>query len=301
MKDKAKDMVKASLAADSLALGVHWIYDTDKLKSDYGRVEQLLAPGPGSFHPTKLRGEFTHYGDQTLTLLGAIARTGRFEPDQFFQDWQASFETYSGYLDMATKATLKNIAAGKGVDASGSASNDIAGAARISPILLLHRNDSRAADRAVRSQTRMTHNDEATIDTAAFFARVCLACLDGTPPSVAIEQIADNAFSNSPVEIWARQGLGAVDRESLDAVSGFGLSCHTPEAFSGVNQIIARYEGNPGEGIVEAVMAGGDNAARASIVAQVLTAWNGADEAVNNWFAQLKEVDRIRSLIDLIP
>jgi len=301
MKDNAYDMVKASLAADSLALGVHWIYDTDEIRSDYGRVDHLMAPGPKSYHPTKKKGEFTHYGDQTLTLLETVARAGEFDPTLFFRDWQALFRGYSGYLDSASKSTLRNIAQGKDFNQSGSVSNDIAGAARIAPIVLVHRKDPDTVYRAVRTQTRMTHNDDATIETAAFFAGLCLACLDGVSPAKAIRDIAENEFANSPVEMWAIQGLEAAERDSLSAVAGFGQSCHTPEAFSGVVQIIARYEGNPGEGIVEAVMAGGDNAARASIVAQVLTAWNGADEAVNNWFDQLKKADRIRSLMDLIP
>jgi len=301
MKDNAYEMVKASLAADSLALGAHWIYDTDQIRSEYGRVDQLIAPGLGTYHPTKQRGEFTHYGDQTLTLLESVARVGKFDPAVFFQDWQALFRNYSGYLDTATKSTLRNIVRGKNFDESGSVSNDIAGAARIVPIVLVHRDDPKAVDDAARIQTRMTHNDDATIETAAFFARVCLSCLDGTPPSKAVQDIAENEFANSTVEMWALQGLDAADRESLSAVAGFGQSCHTPEAFSGVVQIIARYEDNPGEGIVEAVMAGGDNAARAAIVAQVLAAWNGADDAVNGWFDQLVRADRIRSLLDLIP
>ena len=56
MKDNARAAVMASLAADSLALGVHWIYDARKIKSDHGRVDRLLAPGQDSYHSTKQRG-----------------------------------------------------------------------------------------------------------------------------------------------------------------------------------------------------------------------------------------------------
>lgn len=139
MTHHAQDMVKAGLAADSLALGVHWIYDVDEIRSVHGRVDQLLAPGPGSYHPTKQKGEFTHYGDQTLVLLESVCKSGGFEVDRFFNDWQAFFTDYSGYMDMATRGTLRNIEKGKGPDRCGSASNDIAGAARMAPIVLYHR------------------------------------------------------------------------------------------------------------------------------------------------------------------
>ena len=79
MKNKAQAMVLASLAADSLALGAHWIYDTEKIEKDIGRVDRLLAPPEKSYHPTKKRGEFTHYGDQTLLLLESICEKGAFD------------------------------------------------------------------------------------------------------------------------------------------------------------------------------------------------------------------------------
>lgn len=301
MTDNAHDMVKASLAADSLALGVHWIYDAEKIKSDHGRVDRLLAPPPDSYHPNRKKGEFTHYGDQTLALLASVARAGRFDRELFYRDWQALFDGYDGYMDTATKTTLRNIAVGKGPEACGSASNDLAGAGRISPLVMVLRRDPEALDRAARDQTRMTHQDADTVDAAAFFARLCQACLDNTRPSVAAKQIAETVFPDTPVEMWTLQGLSAADRDSLDAVKRFGQSCHTNEAFSGVVQIIAKYENDPGTGIVEAVMAGGDNAARAGVVAMVLAAYNGMDAAMETWFDELVQKDRILELLDRIP
>ncbi len=57
MTDNRRPMVLASFAADSLALGVHWIYDTDKIKKDFGRVDTLRKPLRDSYHPTKEDGE----------------------------------------------------------------------------------------------------------------------------------------------------------------------------------------------------------------------------------------------------
>ena len=47
MRGKAEAMVSASFAADSLALGVHWIYDVQQIPSHYGRVEKFLKPREG--------------------------------------------------------------------------------------------------------------------------------------------------------------------------------------------------------------------------------------------------------------
>ena len=298
--DKAKDMVRAVLAADSLSLGVHWIYDAEKILADHGRVDTLLGPGAGSYHPTKNKGEFTHYGDQIFTLLTSVAQSG-YDTNLFFRDWQAMFPAYEGYMDSATRATIKNIAQGRGPGECGSASNDMAGAGRISPVILALRDTPDRLFRAVRAQTRMTHNDAATVDAAEFLARVCLACLDGTPPSEAMAGIAEAHFENTPVEMWISQGLGAVDQDSLSAVKRFGQSCHTSEVLSGAVQIIASHEKDLGGALVASVMAGGDNAARAAVVAQVLAAYNGLDGKTAAWFDGLVRKDEINSLLNRIP
>ena len=47
MRGKAEAMVLASFAPDSLALGVHWIFDAQQISNQYGRVEKFLKPREG--------------------------------------------------------------------------------------------------------------------------------------------------------------------------------------------------------------------------------------------------------------
>lgn len=53
MKEKPQAMVLASFAADSLALGVHWIYNTHVIDKKFGRVEHYIKPERPTYHPTK--------------------------------------------------------------------------------------------------------------------------------------------------------------------------------------------------------------------------------------------------------
>jgi len=99
MQAHAKAMVLASFAADSLALGIHWIYDTALIDRQFGRIERLLKPIGQSYHSTKDRGELTHYGDQTLVLLRTLAERSVFKPDAFARNWQDFFKTYQVYVD----------------------------------------------------------------------------------------------------------------------------------------------------------------------------------------------------------
>ncbi len=300
MKDNARAVVKASLAADSLALGVHWIYDAEKIKSDYGVVDQLMAPGLNTYHPTKKKGDFTHYGDQTLVLLKSVAKSGRFDPNDFFEQWKAFFENYDGYFDSATKNTLKNIAQKKGPFDCGSLSNDIAGAARISPLILsLYNHPDQLID-AARAQTQMTHKDTNTVDTAVFFSLLIVECLKGTPPSEAMKSLSLGRFADSPISMWTQQGLDAADQESVSAIIRFGQSCSTINAFSGIVQVIARHEDDLCGAVIQSVMAGGDNAARAALVAMVLAAYKGLDDKTREWAEGLNQKETISACLEKI-
>ena len=301
MREKACDMIKAALAADSLALGVHWVYDVEQISKRVSRVDHLLAPGPGSFHPSKKKGAFTHYGDQILVLLESVAASGGFVSDDFFQRWQTLFDGYDGYMDSATQSTLKQIGQGKGFDRCGSQSNDLAGAARGVVVSAWLRDDPETMGKAVRAVTRMTHQDAETVNAADFFSRVSLACLKGTAPAEAMRIVANTEFQDSAVGMWVDQGLKAAEQDSLSAVLRFGQSCHTPEALPGVVQIIAKYEENLSEALIQSVMAGGDNAARASLVAQVLAAWQGMDGMTRGWFEDLVLADHIAGLLEKMP
>lgn len=298
MKDKIKAMIKANFAADSLALGVHWIYDTEQIKNAHGEVTQLSAPAPGSYHPTKNRGEFTHYGDQTLVLLESVAASGGFNLNDFFMRWQHLFESYGGYHDMATKTTLKNIQKGKGPETCGSLSEDISAASRIAPLFLFHAHDPETLLKAARAQTEMTHRGSTAVDAAQFFTRLALACIKGEAPARAAVTIADEHFEFSPIHMWVQEGIAAKNENPVDAIARFGQACSTSEGFPGIIQLISKYEDNLSGALVQAMMAGGENAARARITAMILAAYQGLDNATLQWYQELQKKETINGFLE---
>jgi len=297
MEENAKAMVLTSFAADSLALGAHWIYDTQHIFKEFGRIEAFLEPGPDSYHPTKVKGEFTHYGDQTLILLKSLAAKKGFDLSDFSVRWRALFENYTGYVDKATQLTLSKYAAGSTYDDPGSPSDDLAGAARIAPLAFAYRHDLDTLVNSARAQTRMTHSDPHPIDSAEFFARVVWLILHGTSPCEAMNQVTQEHFTHSPISGWVAAGLASKEKESIMAISAFGQSCHTPEAFPGVVHMIARYETDLKEALIESVMAGGDSSGRGMIVGMVLGAHLGLSALPQSWLDELKEKDRILRLM----
>jgi ADP-ribosylglycohydrolase len=300
MKNKAHAMVLASFAADSLALGAHWIYDTRVIVQQFGRVENYVKPLKDSYHPAKDKGEFTHYGDQARVLLESIAAVGGFDPDYFSRQWQDLFNSYQGYVDQATRKTLENFAAGKDLAESGSGSSDLGGAARISPLVYRYRTDSKKLIAAAKAQTAMTHNNPQVVESAEFFARVVSKVLGKISPLAALEQVMNEGFDKAPFNQWVAGGIASAGKDSKSAIAGFGQMCETGAAFPSAIHLIVKYEDNLKEALVENVMSGGDSAARGMIVGMILGAFLGFDALPEKWIQGLKNRDIITSLLKKI-
>jgi len=230
MTDNAKAMVMAAFAGDSLALGVHWIYDTGAIAEHFGRVDQLIKPAPNSYHATKEKGDFTHYGDQMLVLLESVAAAGGFNPTDFSIRWQALFQNYDGYYDEATKNTLSGFASGKGPEEAGSPSDDLAGAGRLAPVVMALWHDPEQMARAAEAQTRMTHNNALTLESAVFFAETARRVLKGASPLEAMKDVASEGILGPQTAEWAARGMDSAGKDTLPALVGFGQTCRVQHA-----------------------------------------------------------------------
>jgi len=292
MRKNEKAMVLASFAADSLALGVHWIYDTNDLRARFNRVEELLHPHEDSHHTGKKQGDFTHYGDQTFVLLQSAAAKKSFDLEHFFKRWLRLFkENEKIYFDHATKDTLGN--QDWGADRCGSFSDDLAGASRIAP-LVYYVKDIEELSKAARAQTKMTHNS-VTTDAAEFFARIAHLVLKGIAPTAAMSKVSEENFKESKISDWVEQGMKTKDQDTVQTILGFGQNCHIESAFPSVVHIISKYEKDLKEGLIENVMAGGDSAGRGMIIGMVLGAHLGMKAIPKKWleFRKRKQIEKL--------
>ena len=300
MSDYAAAMVKASFAADALALGVHWVYNTNVIDKKWGRVEEYIKPERPTYHPSKDLGEFTHYGDQTMVLLESVAACAGFDITDFAERWQLFFETFDGYFDGATKSTLENFRQGKGPDASGSESDDLAGASRIAPLAYIYRNDLDRFIAAARAQTALSHNNAQVIDAAEYFARVVWQILQGQSPTEALKLSMNAPFTTKPFSDWVGKGLKSIQENTRTAIKNLGQMCEIGAALPCVVHLIAKYETDLKTALVENIMAGGDSAGRGMIVGLVLGAHLGLDAIPQIWLSKLKAHQKICDLLQKI-
>ncbi len=117
---------------------------------------------------------------------------------------------------------------------------------------------------------------------------------------MAIKAVAETDFGLSPIRDWVAAGIQSTGKESPKAIEGFGQTCHSAEAFPGVIHLIAKYDSDLKEALVQAVMAGGDNAARAMAVGMILGAHLGWEGIPPEWLSALKKREEIRNLLEAL-
>jgi len=301
MNENKNATILASFAADALALGAHWIYDTNQIDSQIGRVETLLPPPPGSYHPNRRQGEFTHYGDQALVLLESLVKNDGFTLNGFSADWQEMMRKYDGYMDKASTATLENLQAGKTPEASGSASSDLGGAARIAPLVAWYSDDIDSLLEAAHAQTLMTHRAAATIAGAEFLAKTAFKILHGATPTAAIEESLEEGVADLDLDNRIRMGLDSKGKDSREVIGHFGQMCGVAAAMPGVIHLVATYENDLKTALIENVMAGGDSAARGLACGMLLGAHLGPDAIPADWLDGMRQHNHIADLTKQLP
>jgi len=301
MPSEPDAIVLASLTADALALGAHWIYDVHQIDQQIGRMTALRAPLPTSFHKHRARGDYTHYGDQTVVLMKSVIEADGFNLETFARDWRGYMDDYDGYRDRATKTTLERMATGLPADEAGSTSSDLGGAARIAPLVLYYRNDDDAMVAAVSQQTALTHRNPDVIDSAVYFARVAAQAAQGQELRRALQDVMQRHFDRLPFSRWVAEGIDSWRVDTRDAISRFGQGCDVAGAFPGAIHLIAKYHADPVEGLIENVMAGGDSAARGMLAGMIFGASSGMGAINAQWAEQMNQIDDIQRYLASMP
>ncbi|MEE8105673.1 MAG: ADP-ribosylglycohydrolase family protein [Planctomycetota bacterium] len=121
MKARANSAVTGALVADAASLGLHWIYDPERLAEVGGNKPEFLEPdirhykGTTAYfaHRDKHAGDSTHYGEQLKVLLRSLqACDQRLAVSDYERRFVESFGpggTFVGYIDFATRETLRLI------------------------------------------------------------------------------------------------------------------------------------------------------------------------------------------------
>jgi ADP-ribosylglycohydrolase len=287
LTNKQSGLLFGSFSADALSLGVHWIYDTNELAQKHGRVSEYKAPGADSYHPHKQAGHQGHVGDQSLCLLKFLVREKKWSPSGFMDDWLGIWPDYDDYIDGATKSTLANVQNRSDKTQGGSDSVEIAGPARIAPLVChLASSTEEEVVRASVEQTMLTHRSPEAEESAAFLAKAGYRLMRGA-------SLLDTLNETAPE--WALKKANSVLSENaVDAIGKLGPACSISSALPSVLYLALKYGDDIETAFIENAMAGGDNCARGLVLGMLLGASHGMASIPNYW------VENLRARSDLV-
>jgi ADP-ribosylglycohydrolase len=287
LTNKQSGLLFGSFSADALSLGVHWIYDTNELAQKHGRVSEYKAPGADSYHPHKQAGHQGHVGDQSLCLLKFLVREKKWSPSGFMDDWLGIWPNYDDYIDGATKSTLANVQNRSDKTQGGSDSVEIAGPARIAPLVChLASSTEEEVVRASVEQTMLTHRSPEAEESAAFLAKAGYRLMRGA-------SLLDTLNETAPE--WALKKANSVLSENaVDAIGKLGPACSISSALPSVLYLALKYGDDIETAFIENAMAGGDNCARGLVLGMLLGASHGMASIPNYW------VENLRARSDLV-
>lgn len=295
---------EGSLAADALAMPVHWYYDREALARDYGPVDRFLAPKnphPGSIlwrsHYESLndRGDIlreqavfwgqrgVHYhqfleaGENTLNFKLArelylwIRARGGYDPDAWLDHYIARMLEpgwhRDTYVEEYHRAFFTRYAQGKPPRKCGISDEHIGGLASV-PALVAALDGTPRDDlrRITKEHVGLTHANANVLRAADTLVRTLVAVAEGVALRDAIRREAGDWISGNKAESWRNQP------DSQVIGSRFSPACYIAEAMPAALYLSWKYHEDFAAGIVANASVGGDNCHRGAVVGSLLGA-----------------------------
>lgn len=281
--------LKGAIIQDKYVLGLHWIYDTEKVKAHFDDDSDCFDVLQDSFHKGKVKGDLTHYGDVMIHFMDYMNSVDQIDVASYYESFVEWMKEYKGYKDKAMKMVVANLEEG---NYKGSDSSELGGLVKIPPILLKYKDKPQLAKLYAIAFTKATHDHPIVVTLATYFTDVVYYLDQG----MALVEALDKALSNMPmmiVELF-NKAKEVLKLEPVEAISTLGQACPSEMAFPSVIYLLLKYQ-NDAPAIFKAnVLAGGDSAARGILLGMVLGAAGFVDESS---LETMNEKDRFLSIV----
>lgn len=273
-----------ALVADAAALGLHWIYDQQRVGEIADRrgtaafipVRKAHFEGVKGFfaHGARARGMSSQYGEcLRLTMRVMDAQNNGFDMSAYQAAFAGHFGmggAYVGYIDRPTRETVANILAGK-LKPSGTDDNQLPALATLPAVVgVLH--GQSAMDAAVDDAVSVTHTDAGTLAYCKMFAGLLEDVLDGTKVPVALRRAA--AGASGDMGDLLRAALGSSETDSVRYGETTGLTCYLHEGLPLAFHIMNNAT-DFADAVERNIRAGGDSCGRAIAIGAVMGAQAG--------------------------
>ena len=289
-----KKAVIGAFVGDAMALGPHWIYDTNKLNDNFYPIKGLTNPLGDSFHKNKTKGDFTHLGDQLILLVDFLEKNKEFNKKEFLNEFEKWYKEYSGYKDKAMKKTIENIEKEEFI---GSKSDEFSGIKVLPVLYYYYGHDLDNLNMVSKRIIKSTHDNEFVIELGQFFIKLMKEVEKGILPSQGIENIKDK-FSNK-INKYIMKAKSNLEKDTIKSINLLGQMCSSEASFPSTIYLLLKYENSFEKAILKNVLAGGDSAARGIIIGSILAQYHGIEEIPKEWISNIKKIDYIKKTLNI--
>ncbi len=231
-----KNALAGALVADAAAMGLHWMYDQEQIKT----VEQsgdILFRQPdacvyqgkrGAFaHKVKQTGQLSHYGE-SARVIGQLTAKHKYTTKLHRQHFFESFGPcgyYSGYADKATKALVANIIVnGDDIDdISGMNDNQMPGVCVVSGLF----SNGQSVDSVKTAAQVITTNTDVINSAVAVYE--CLSYIEQGKTLQQALSLSANTMQGNVGELMLK-ALAVEEYKPEVTAKQFGLACYIHHA-----------------------------------------------------------------------
>lgn len=286
--------ILGALIADSSALGLHWLYDSERI-AQIEKIKGLVFLQPdandyadtsGYFaHGNKSAGDSSGYGEICLLLLLHFAQHSQFNRIAYQTEYRSHFGpggAYLGYVDSPTRQTLQTLLPLKPEEFpenSGADDDQFAALATIPVVVAMHTGSQEALKVKIDQIVRLTNHNDTAVAAAQYAGCVLLEVLNGK----SINQSFTSALPHAGEKLTPllEEVLQTRVFDSAAVAKRFGSACHVLEGLPVIVHI-AQHVPHYHTAIEENIRIGGDSCGRAIMLGAIMAAYTAQHSEQNS-------------------
>lgn len=311
-RDRQQGALFGLFIGDALAMPVHWYYNTQALRKDYGEVNRYLKPhNPhpdsilwrSSYNPPNssadilheqaqywgMRGihyhQFLEAGENTLNvklvreLLLLLQKDGVYHEDVWLERMISFLTTQGNHKDTYAEEYLRyffsNYAQGKSPKECGrNDEHHVGGFSLMLPLLIYFADTPERARNIALEHLSLTHGGTLMTRWGGFIASILLHLFKGDSFEMSIQK--SGKVNNIAFDYQKLESLNEYP-DSIVVGKHFSSACYVDQALPATLYLALKYRESPEKSLIVNTMCGGDNAGRGAILGALLGALHGVE------------------------
>jgi ADP-ribosyl-[dinitrogen reductase] hydrolase len=301
---------------DALAMPVHWYYDTEALRRDYGVVKDYLTPrNPhpdsilwrSSYRPANPAADILHdqaqywgrrgihyhqflkAGENTLNAklaneLLRFLKVAAYSPRKWLEHMVSYLTSPASHQDTYVEEYLRHFFTeyGQGVDLLKCGRRDehhIGGMTLLLPLVIYFSDEPETAAKSGLEHLQLTHGGTLMERWGALLIDTILPVIRGVPLRTAIETSWRKHLQEAEPDFFYLFDYP----DKVVVGKHFSSACYLDQALPATLYLAAKYDDRPEAALIANTMCGGDNCGRGAVLGALLGASIGLTAWPERW------------------